>query len=75
MAKFEFAQSMMAPYMHLSKQAARVRHEMQLGINFAQHKATYPRSTADLPAGRQSQDLSLPVLEVLGAGRDCSEPA
>jgi radical SAM superfamily enzyme YgiQ (UPF0313 family) len=49
MAKFEFAQSMMAPYMHLSKQAARVRHEMQLGIDFAQHKATYPRSTADLP--------------------------
>jgi hypothetical protein len=59
MAKFEFCQSHMAAFMHLGKQSDRVAVEMQMGIDFAKGKATYPRSTADLP--NRKEDL-LPVV-------------
>lgn len=47
-AKFEFAQTEMAAFMHLGKQASRVQREMQLGIDFARNGAPYPRSTRDM---------------------------
>ena len=50
MAKFEFCQSHMAAFMHLGAQADRVAAEMQTGIDFANHTATYPLSTQDLPS-------------------------
>jgi len=59
LAKFEFCQSHMAAFMHLGNQTERVQSDMQMGINFAQNQAPYPRSTQELP--KRSTDL-LPLM-------------
>lgn len=58
MAKFEFCQSHMAGFMHLGRQTLRAGQEMQVGIDYAQHGAVYPRSTKDLPS------LNRPLLQL-----------
>lgn len=53
MAKFEFCQSHMATFMHLSQQTVRATREMQIGIDYAKDGANYPRSTEGLPSKDQ----------------------
>lgn len=68
-AKFELAQTLMSSWMHLGQQTERIQREMEIGMDFAQTKAPYPRSTRGLT--HQAPGATGSLLQVLAPEKDC----
>lgn len=60
-AKFEYAHTTMGSYLHFQRQAANIASELHVSMDYAKHKATYPRSVAEMEL--RTGVKKLPVLD------------